>query len=63
MIKEKIINGKVFLEQTTYYVYNNEEDRKKIKHMIMTSDKSQFKRLIKDEEMKINALIQQKTQK
>lgn len=49
MIKSKIINGKVFVEQTTYYVYKDADDHVLNRHIICTSDIGQFKRLKNDE--------------
>lgn len=49
MIKKEIINGKVFLAQTTYYVYRNEEDYKKDKRFVITSDEKEFERRKEEE--------------
>lgn len=43
MIKKEIINGRVFLEQRTYFIYANEKDWKNGKHILVTSDESIFK--------------------
>ena len=48
MLKEKKINSMVFVEQTTFYVYHNEEDRKEDKPCMVTSDKWTFNRLKKN---------------
>lgn len=42
MIKEEIIGGCIFQEQTTYRVYRNEEDKLNGKPMIVTSWKEYF---------------------
>jgi len=42
MIKKEIINGEVFIEQTTYYIYKNEKDMKKDKPLVVTGDKKIF---------------------
>ncbi len=42
MIKEEKIKELIFLAQTTYYIYNNEEDRKNDIPYIITSDKKTF---------------------
>ena len=42
MIKDKIIKGMVFLEQTTYYIYRSEEDRKNGIPFLTTSDKKTY---------------------
>ena len=39
MSKAETINGAVFLEQTTYYIYRSEEDRLNDKPMLTTSCK------------------------
>jgi len=47
MLKETKIGDNVFLEQTTYYCYRNEKDRKKDIAFCVTSDKrvlNDFKR-------------------
>jgi hypothetical protein len=42
MIKEEKIKELIFLTQTTYYIYNSEEDQKNDKPSIITSDKKTF---------------------
>lgn len=42
MIKETKIGDEIFLEQTTYYIYRNEGDRKKGHAAFTTSDKKKF---------------------
>ena len=43
-IKDTVIGEKVFVTQTTYYIYRNEEDRKKDIIWCVTSDKRVFNR-------------------
>ena len=47
MIKKQIINGKVFLEQRTYYVYHDEVAQRASQPSVITSDEKDFKRLKK----------------
>jgi hypothetical protein len=42
MIKDKKIKNMVFLEQTTYYIYRSEEDRKNGIAFLTTSDKKKY---------------------
>jgi len=42
MIKDEKINDMVFLEQTTYYIYRTEEDRKNDLPFLTTSNKETF---------------------
>ena len=42
MILEENINGLVFVEQRTFYIYKSEEDRKKGNYSFVTSDESLF---------------------
>lgn len=43
MINKEIINGIVCLEQTTYYIYRNEEDQKNgYAPFLSTSDKTVY---------------------
>ena len=42
MIQDEQINGMVFLQQTTYYIYRNEEDRKNDRAFLCTSSKKTF---------------------
>jgi len=42
MIKTEIIKGKIFVEQTTYYIYNNEKDYNDLRHSMCTSSKETF---------------------
>jgi len=42
MIKEETINGKVFIEQTTYFIYNSEEDRQNSLPLIVTGIQELF---------------------
>ena len=42
MIIKKTINGMVFLEQRTYYVYASEKDWEKDNHFVCMSDKKDF---------------------
>jgi len=45
MIEKKIINGKVFIAQTTYYVYRDEDElRATISHPTITSSSELFKK-------------------
>lgn len=43
MIKEEKILNNIFIEQTTYYIYKNEEDRQLGFPSITTSDQKLFK--------------------
>lgn len=56
MIKETKIGDYVIVEQTTYYVYNNEEDRKNDHYSMSTSDK----RVIKDIEETLKSNLKSK---
>jgi len=40
----KNINGKIYVEQTTYYVYRSEEDLQDDKPCLITSSKKVFDR-------------------
>ena len=42
MINTEIINGKVFVEQTTFYVYKDENARKSDIANFVTSDQDRF---------------------
>ena len=42
MIKATKIGDEIFLEQTTYYIYRNEEDRRRGHAAFVTSDKKKF---------------------
>ena len=42
MIIEKKIGEVIYLEQRTYYIYRNEEDRKNGRAFLTTSDKKTF---------------------
>ena len=42
MVKIDRIDGKVLVEQRTYYVYRNEQEYKNGHHMLMTSDEEMF---------------------
>ena len=42
MIITEKINGLIFLEQRTYYVYRNEEDRANGNHVLMLSEEDKF---------------------
>ena len=44
MIKKETINGTVYLEQTTYYIYGSEEDWKKDLPAITMSSRKEFNR-------------------
>jgi hypothetical protein len=51
MIKEEKIGKRIFVEQTTYYIYLNNKERKDDYAFIITSDKKLFdayKKQIKD---------------
>lgn len=45
MIKEEKINGKTFVAQTTYYVYETVGDRVAGKAVVTTSDENYFEQL------------------
>lgn len=42
MLKEEKINSMIFVEQTTFYVYRNENDRKEDIPCLITSNKDVF---------------------
>lgn len=42
MIKEETIGSVVFVEQTTFYIYENEEAHQKDHAYLRTSDKKKF---------------------
>ena len=42
MIRKEIINGKVFLIQTTFFVYDNESKHKNGVPRLITSNKKEF---------------------
>jgi hypothetical protein len=42
MIQDEKIKNMVFLEQTTYYIYRSEEDRKNGIAFLTTSDKNKY---------------------
>lgn len=42
MILEEKINGVIFVEQRTFYIYNSEEDRKNGKYSLVTSNEVLF---------------------
>ena len=42
MIISEEINGVVFVEQRTFYIYMSDEDRKNGKHSFVTSDEKEF---------------------
>lgn len=44
MIKQEYVNGLLFLEQTTYYIYRNEEDLVSGTPLLITSSKELFER-------------------
>ena len=44
MIREEVIDGVVFVAQTTFYVYGDKEAREKDEHMLVTSDRKLFNR-------------------
>jgi len=44
MVEREEINGKIFIEQTSYYIYNSEEDRKKDEWEFTTSNKKEFEK-------------------
>lgn len=52
MIKETKINGKIFVEQRTYYVYENWEAQTMDNPMIITSEKKVFRRQLRREKIK-----------
>ena len=51
MIIEENINGKIFVEQRTYYVYNSKEDRENDNFSILLSDEQKFLELKKSFEI------------
>lgn len=54
MIKEEKINGLLFQEQRTYYIYASEEDRSNGKYIACMSDQDKFeanKKLAKEKEL------------
>jgi hypothetical protein len=52
MIKRKVINGKVFIEQTTFYIYPNEEALQADRPFLITSNKTVYNKY-KTEEFNI----------
>jgi len=44
MVKQEIINGKIFITQTTYYIYSSEPDLQNDHAYLITSDKAFFLR-------------------
>jgi len=48
MILKKKKNGKVFVEQRTYYIYDNEEDYENDKWSVSTSSKEKFEKILKN---------------
>jgi hypothetical protein len=50
MLIEEKVDGIIFLEQTTFYIYASEEDRKKGKYIFVTSDEGLY--LSKKNELK-----------
>jgi len=57
MIKEEEINGMYFVEQTTFYIYKNKEDRDKDKPVVITSCKKAYKNYKKNEKAHTVELI------
>lgn len=63
MLVEEKIDNVIFVEQRTFYIYASEEDRKRGKYSLVTSDEILFlskkeelkKRLVREE--KINVII------
>ena len=42
MIKKEIVNGKIFVEQTTFYMYEDEDAHKSDTASLITSDQDDF---------------------
>ena len=52
MIGREVINGKIIIYQTTYYLYNNEEDIENDKPMLICSDISDCYKYCRNERKK-----------
>lgn len=57
MIKETIINGELFQEQRTYYIYRSEADRTAGKIAFVTSDKKKFDEMKRKARKKKSGII------
>ena len=58
MIKKEIINGVVFIEQTSFHIYRSDEANKKNDAFLITSNRDEFehtKELIKNGTLKLRA--------
>jgi hypothetical protein len=56
MVKHEVINGSIFVTQMKYFIYKNEEDQKRDRPFLTTSEKKMFfnyKRKIKSGELKL----------
>lgn len=53
-IKEKIIDGKIFMVQTTYYIYDSEEHLQTNHAFLRTSDKKLFNKYKKQAKKYLN---------
>ncbi len=56
MVKHEVINGSIFVTQTKYFIYKNEDDLKRDRPFLTTSERKMFnnyKQKIKNGEIKL----------